>query len=539
MNSNRTRRAHGPALSLLASSWLALAACGGGYDDGGSAAFDDEGQGLSDTGAGGRPDDDFGDAGADASAPEQEAEEKDVPPAASRRFLYIAVPSAGLVARIDSLTLAVNPIVVGGEPTVVLTSAETDAAVVLNRGRAALSLIESTAEGDQITEVPILQGCNQLRLSPDGRWAAAWFRNRVAEPGDLLGSLQEFSLIDVRGARAWTITVGFNVRDVLFSADSGRLLAVSDAGVSILVPSEIAADGYVAPQSLGDDPLVDVSDREVLASPSTRWVAARNGSESALRVLDTNSGLLRRVPLPEIPTDVDLVEATAQAIVAVREADSVAAVDLEAEGSAGVTLFSAAPAAAGVVTPVPGTTTALLHTTLNDDGRLGIMDLEDGEVTRVVLLRKGVVAVYPSPDGRRALVVHSVATNVDNIPFGLGRDVARSEAVSIVDLESGYAKLILLPTRPDDVLFTPESDAVFLLLGDAASRVAQLDWLDLSSFARTTVTLPRQPESMGWVAEGRRVFVALEDPAGRVTFVDADDGVVQEVSSFALNALVE
>ena len=521
---------------VAAASAGAFFACGADGTSSGALSDPDYDFGSTDTGQGGGAT--GGDSAADSGfVPEPEQQDKRVPPAASRRFVYVAVPAAGFVARIDSVTLAVTPIPVGDNPTTVLAVPGTDTAIVLNRASDSVSVIESSAEGAQVTDLDILEACNELALDPSGRFAVAWFSNRAAESGDRIGSLQEVSLLNLQSMQVFTVTVGFNVRGVAFADDGERLLVVSDAGVSVMAPGAVAADQYVAPTSLGDDPLADVTDREVVASPSARWVLARNSRESGIRVLDVDSAELSFFTLPAIPTDVDILEEQGVALVAVRDAAALALVDLDGEGSGAVELLDTTPAPAGVATPLPDGSAALLHTSDPSRTDVGLIGLPEGGILDIFTLRKSIFAVYPSPDGRRALVVHPVEAPVDGASVLQGR-VRSTNAMSLVDLESGYAKLMLLNAAPDDVLFSPESDAVFVL-NNAAGVQGTVHWLNLNTFSQTSYTFPLRPDAMGWVAEGRRLFVVQDDPAGRLTFIDADDGAVFEVSSFALNGLVE
>lgn len=514
-----------------------LAACGSSLDSGaGLESPDFDNGGRTDVGQGGSgSDDDFGpDSG---FIPEPEQEDKRVPPAASQRYVYVAVPAAGFVARIDSVTLAVTPIPVGENPTTVLAAAGTDTAIVLNRASDSVSVIESSPDGAQVTDLDILEGCNELALDSSGRFAVAWFSNRAAESGDRIGSLQEVSLLNLQSLQVFTVTVGFNVRGVTFADDGERLLVVSDSGVSVIATASVTTDQYVAPTSLGDDPLADVTDREVVASPSARWVLARNSSESGIRVLDVETDGLEFFALPAVPTDVDILEDQGVALVAVRDAATLAVVDLDGEGSGAVELLDTTPAPAGVATPLPDGSAALLHTGDPSRTDVGLIGLPEGGILDIFTLRKSVVAVYPSPDGRRALVAHPI----EALPPGASALEARvraTNAMSLVDLESGYAKLMLLNSAPDDVLFTPESDAVFIL-NNAEGVEGTVHWLNLNTFSQTSYTFPLRPDAIGWVAEGRRLFVVQDDAAGRLTFIDVDDGAVFEVSSFALNGLVE
>jgi DNA-binding beta-propeller fold protein YncE len=534
----RRRGNHGcPATVVAFVSAAALFACGADESSGSALESPDfDFGGRADAGQGGAPsDNDFGeDSG---FVPEPEQQDKRVPPAASQRFVYVAVPAAGFVARIDSVTLAVTPIPVGENPTTVLAVSGSDTAIVLNRASDSVSVIESSVEGAQVTDLKILEACNELVLDPTGRFAVAWFSNRAAETGDRIGSLQEVSLLNLQSLQVFTITVGFNVRGATFANDGERLLVVSDSGVSVISTSAVTADQYVPPTSLGDDPLADVTDREVVASPSAQWVLARNSSEPGVRVLNIETSALAFFELPAIPTDVDILEEQGVALVAVRDASALALVDLNGEGSGAVQLLDTTPAPAGVATPLPDGSAALLHTGDPSRTDVGLIELPEGDILDIFTLRKSIFAVYPAPNGRRALVLHPVEAPVDGAS-GLGARVRSTNAMSLVDLESGYAKLMLLNSAPDDVLFTPESDAVFVL-NNADGVQGTLHWLNLNTFSQTTYTFPLRPDAMGWVAEGRRLFVVQDDAAGRLTFIDADDGAVFEVSSFALNGLVE
>jgi len=537
-------------LAAILGALVVAAACGddasyydeGGYwygDTGATDAGSSPGNFSEDVGGGGESD-----ASAppeDVFVPEEEEELTTTPPTASRRYVFIASPSSNIVAKIDSITLAVTPIQVGREPSIVRTTPEGDYAVVLNEGSDTVSIIEASADRDRVVSVDILDGCNRLELSPSGTSAIAWYDNSAARVGDEIGSLQAISVVDLAEGEAYTVSVGFRIREIEFDAAGTRGFVVTDSGLNIVEFEALDGDVALPTNDLGADPLVDESDREVEVSQQGRYALVRTSNLVGLRIVDLEGDAVQEIELPVIPTDLDLTPDDALAIVALRGAGQIALIPLaEAiDDPEAVDFIDVEGVPSGIVTLSADGATALLHTSIDDDRRIAVLDLQRGRIDQVIGLQKRVRVVATSPDALRALVVHESEPGEPVPGEPLEDFVAKSEGVSLLDLRSGYAKLVLLPVEPMDQVFEPSGDAVWMMLGDRARDVRTIERLDLQTFARTTFTLDGLPESIGYVADSGQIYVSQESESGRLTFIDTTDGAVQHIAAYQLNAFIE
>ncbi len=531
----------GAALALL----VGVIACGA--DDAGA-----EGDWF---GSGGNEGDraggaDTGNAGADASAgmddaslPPEEEEALDLSlPTASERYVFVASRATNTVARIDSVTLAVTPIRVGREPTVVQTTPAGDVAVVLNQGADTVSIIHAGPDEDRVDTADIIPGCNALLMSPSGTHAVAWYDNGAAEAGDRIGSLQEVAVIDLETSDAWEVTVGFNIRGVQFDEAGERGFVVTESGVTVLPLRELDDDIALPELPLGDDPLVLVDDREVRVGPAGRYAVVRSAELAGLRVLDLEDGAAATVLLSDPPTDIDLIAGDTTAVAALRGSGQIALIDLDASVAGSldaVRTIDVDGVTPGVLSLTDDERLALAYTTAFDERRVAAVELWTGRVSRVVSVAKTIRLVAASPTASRALVVHQAGVGEPVAGESIASVIERSEAISIIDLTTGYTKLMLLPVEPGRFAFSADGGSVFVMLGDAARDVRQVEWIDLQTFARRTIQLDAEPETIGVVRATGRVFVSQVSEQGRITFIDPADGSVQHITGFQLNTYIE
>lgn len=528
-------------LTLLVS-LLAVLACG---DDDAASDFgglDEPGPGgVFDTGSGG-PDASVGaDTEPDVFVPEEEEIELAIArPAASERYVFVANATLGSVAKIDNTTLAVTPIPVGDRPMVVRTIADGDLAVVLNVGSSTVTAINAGPVEDDVTTVDVLRGCNRLELSPGGRFALAWYDNRVAQSGDAIGSFQEVSAIDLVTLEAYDLSVGFNVRDVHFDAFGDVAYVVTESGVSVVALATLASSAIVPSVPFGEDAVVEETDREVQIAADGSSAVLRSSAYAGVRVVRLADGESVAVPLPAVPTDVDVL-AGGDAIASLRDAGQIAVVDMDGAiaGEEGAVRLLDVDVPAGLLTLSADETTAFTYSTLDGERRLGVLDTAADFVGAARFLAKPVRAVHVSPDGARAVVVHTVSEGDAQAGEDVEDVVARSEAVTVYDTASGYAKLVLLETRVDEVVFSPDGAYVFLRLADERGGVREIVQVDLATFATHTYRLSNLPEAMGIIPGTNHVFVSERAAAGRITFIEPDTGTLRHVSAFELNAYID
>lgn len=530
---------HANAGSLWMLAALLSSACNSSLTDSALGGYyEEDRQAGRDAGSGGNGAGDFDDASAPPAEPEVEL--KLTPPASNRRYVYIASRSTDTLARVDSVTLAVAPIRVGDEPTEVRTVAEGNLAVVLNIGDETLSIVRSTPASDDVTSVDVLPGCNALDLAPDGRWAVAWYNNRTADAGDEIGSLQELTIVDTDLAEAYAVSVGFTIRSVEFDDESARLFVVTDSGVNVVDLAELDGDIAIPTIDLGDDPLVGSTDREVQIAQASGVAIVRSTSAAEVRLVSLIDGTIERIALDAIPSDLDLLADGRTVALALRDAGVIAVFDVADAVSGAATVRSVAVEGAvpGVVLPLEGTQ-ALTFRTSSADGRVAMLDLATGEMARTFILRKGILAASATPRVDRALVVHRAGSGAVSAGAPIEEVIAASNAVSLLDLATGYSKLTLLPDEPDDFVFAPDGSAVFLMLANPARGVRQVERIDLNTFATTTIVLDSEPEAIGVVPDSNRVWVSQVSNLGRITFIDIDTGSMHEISGYQLNAFIE
>ncbi len=105
--------------------------------------------------------------------PEEEIEVALQAPQGGDRYVFVVSTGLDAVVRIDGITLEVDLIEVGGQPTVMRTLGGEDALVVINEGTRDFSVVRSI-EADQPPTVVTLDApnhVNRLQVADDGRFA--------------------------------------------------------------------------------------------------------------------------------------------------------------------------------------------------------------------------------------------------------------------------------------------------------------------------------------------------------------------------------
>jgi DNA-binding beta-propeller fold protein YncE len=504
---------------------LSLGACSGyGYDET-SGEYYGDGDFSQDAGT---------NAGIDTtSAPPVEPEpEEPPPPALSARYVFVASPDAGVVARIDATTLAVVPVRVGRRPEVVVADRNSNRAVALNSGSDTVSVLEGLSR-EATDTISIIRGCNALRLSPDGRWLAAWFDASADRLSRVAGSLQEVALVDTESREAHVVSVGFDIGDVRFSDASDRLVAVTADGVSVVVLDEV--DGDVLADVVRYDSLPGEVAREVVLSPSARWAVVSTVDGRSVQILDTVSLSSRTVELSGVATDVDIDEPAGRVLAAQRDSDSIDVIPLAiGDGLPRTIAVSSAPA--GILTQLPDGERAFYFSPASGSHLVGMIDLQSGVESDAFRFQKSVVDIRTTQDSGAAIVVHPSESSEGRVA-GVDVRTATQPGFSVLDLETGYAKLVLLPQPVRDIVISNDQESFFVLHDTATGST--VEWIDRGSFARRELVFDEHVESIGWMEEGERLFVLGSSAGGQLWFIDQATGQRQSVTSFVLNAYTE
>lgn len=494
----------------------------------------------------------------DAAAAEDSASEWDVPlpeeelefdykaPQASEHYVYVASTARDSVVRIDAASLEIRLIPVGSRPTRVATLPVSDVALVINSGTHDLSIITSTAAADTVQTVDIVPYCNRIAVSPSGDHALVFYDEAAAESNDPVGDFQTLSLVSLQDGQATvkTISVGFHPTAVFFHEDQPLVYIVTDDGISVLDLS-VAKDGTITPVvPVANDPLEDPALREVLVTEDGSYALVRSLEYASLRVVDLGSGDIYSVELAGIPTDVDLIPEQNQALLLLREQEQAVVVDLAqlwidpTEALSAIDLQGTGVGAAAVS---PLGDRAVLYTTTGTTMAIAVLDLtQDPLVWNSMAVQKHVKGVALSPFGTTALVFHE-SEGVASDASDLEETIAGTEGFTILDLDSGYRKLIQTKRRWSSHLFVSndsEDLRLFVLTPDPLLVEHSVQVVDLSTFINSSVRLSSTPTSLVHVAVSGKVAISQDHPNGRISFVDAVTGEMYSVTGYELNGLI-
>lgn len=473
-------------------------------------------------------------------------------PEAGDTFLYI--PSAALDALVvvDARTLDVHLVEVGLVPTLVRALPGDAGAVVLNEGSSDLSIVRPVpAQGGlppdppfSVETVAVTPGANRLVVSPDGAFAFAFFHSTRQAP--TTGSLQDVSAVSLdRPATAFNLAVGFRPEAIIF-ADQDRLaLILCEDGLSGIRLADLVADTFLPPVATSSDPFRTPTDREVVPTPDGRFALVRSLDAHAIHLVDLQLGTLSALPLPDFPSDLELTADGRTAIVPMRAAQSAALVTVPdafawvpppapdpAEPTADNPFVRYAPtgAAFGSTVLTADQRHALLYTTSPGVQAIGMLDLADARAV-IQPTVKELEAVVASPDGTMAALLHRRAS-------GSG-DLAQRDAWSLLDLATGYAKLIVTAQPVTDVTFTADQRELFALLPDPLGVAHTIQRVDTRSFNVHAYRVPDRPVFVGSLPLLSKVAVALDNPTGWITFIDTEIDQILQLNSFELNSFIE
>ena len=466
-------------------------------------------------------------------------------PAASPSFVFVANTTRGTLAKIalDGAAIRIATLRVGASPTRVLASVSEDIALVLNEGNDSVSVVEAAPIGldDRVRTVEVIPGCNALALSPSGETAFAWYDNRVASTTRALGSVSEVSVFRVaeETERAWQVSVGIGIREVLFSDDGERAYIVTEEGVSTLVLDDLSGDTFVPPVALrpADEPAPAFDTIEVVLERTRDLAVVRLPFRAIARVVDLASGAIVDTPLPAVPTSVDVVAAGGVAVFGFAASDSFGVLDLGVSGEDALSIVDVGFQPDRVAVSPDGQR-ALAFSAALDATEIAVVSLRSTAVRRI-LVRKGVQSVAFSPAGDLVILQHTKAPGEPVAGEPEDAIIQKSHAISVVSLESGLAKLVRLEASASQVAFALDEGVAFVLSTDVDRAIHNVVRIDLSSLRTETIRFDRVPENIGVVPGAGTLFVSQAHPLGRIAFVDVTTGALREVTGFELNGLID
>ncbi|MBM4342542.1 MAG: hypothetical protein FJ100_04100 [Deltaproteobacteria bacterium] len=543
-----------PGLAVVASALFVytLGGCGDGAASGdgsngaGGAAggwFSDESQDAGASDSSGAKSDAGGLPAKDTAAPpppEKEPEADFGAPESSPNFVYIPATDADRLVRISGASLAVSLIEVSAQPTRVKVLPNDDIALVLHRGADELAVVRSTEAGDQVTTLPILPHCNALVLDAAGKHAIAWYDHATAKPGDPVGSLQAVSLVRIAAGKdaALSLSTGFRPRSVTFTSDGSKALVVTDDGISIIGLATAQDGDIVPPVAVTDKPLTKV-DREVQLTDDGLWALAREANSTEIAIVYLPSKKLVTLAMPATPTDLDLVPKGGGALLVLRDAQLVAHVTLPsaATESFPVKLAPLGDLFAGLARLTDDGKTAVLYTSIAGTEQVGVLALGTGTV-QPVAIKKTVDNVLLVTGSRKAVLMHKPAPGPGyNDPAE--KFVDDAHGYTLLDLDTGYTKLVITPVKPTEVAFSAAPVKAWFLLPDSAGLAHALQGAAMDTFLTADHPLGSKPEHARYLPMAGVVAVTQSHPSGRVTFVNAVTGLAKTVTGYELNGKVK
>ena len=467
----------------------------------------------------------------DGYDPEEEEGVESLRPAATADYLFIANPDRDSLTRIRPADMSVITARVGHDPSVVRVTPDGAAAVVLNRGSQSVSIVDAATL--DVTEVEIRPRLNRLELSPDGRWGISWYSEAAdaawTDDGGT-ASYNEVSLIDIENKAHVPMVVGFNPRDVSFSADGTTAVVVSDIWLATLdltlaVPEPVRL-------RLVYDTVDPPKAEEVLVTPDGGKAFIRQYGTTYLSVVDLDEQSLHRVDVGDNATDLDLSPDGSQAAVVARGSHELWLFDADDPSAAAEIIALPPDEIFGALQYTPDGSQGILYTTASGlPGRYGTWVIGDPTIT-VRGLVKPVRDVKVDPTGGTVLFVHD-----DEEETGVASDspFRGGWALSIVETEHHFANPVRLTAEPTG--FAQGDDGSFGAFVMGGYRF--LEVVDYRTLLFDEVDLKSPATNLGVVPGSHTVYVSQAHDLGRISLYDVDGKGLATITGFELNAGIE
>ena len=461
--------------------------------------------------------------------PEQEDAYAVLPPATTDAFVFVANPDRNTVTRVSVGDLSVITTEVGVDPHVVKTTADYATAVSFNRGTDDVSIIDAVTL--EVDTVDVRPDFNQMEMSPDGRWVACFHDADRREADDLsedTWSFNEVSLVDVENRVHLPMVVGFNPREVRFSADSQRMVVVSDAYLAVV---DLTADTPTPIRiPIAEDTLEPPVAEEVVLTPDGQHAIVRQFGATSLVVADLGTTAVDLIDVGDNPTDIDVTPDGRRAIAVARGSGELWSYDLDDLFAPPEVYALPEGEVLGSVVLSPDNSKALLYSTASGVSRYASWDRTTDEID-VHAAVKPVSGIRVSPDGGVALLAHAL-DNGDTDPDSV---FYNEHAITLVELDDFFANPIRMPAEPTEFGATHDGDLGFVIMEGEQSLVQ----FDYRTLIHDEVSLKSGAVHMGVLPETRTVYVSQDHDLGRISFYDADTAALQTITGFELNSAIE
>ncbi len=464
--------------------------------------------------------------GADDYEPEIEDAYSVLPPATTNAYVFVANPDRNTVTRIAVNDLSVITAPVGVDPHVVATTRDFRRAVSFNRGTDDVSIIDALSL--DVETVAVRPDFNQMVISSDGLWAACFHDADRREDGDLSDdtwSFNEVSLVNLDDLTHYPMVVGFNPRELRFTADSSRLVVVSDAYLAVVDLAEDVPTPVRIP--IAEDSVNPPEAEELVLTPDGEHALIRQFGATSLvlaNLLDTSIDL---VDVGYNPTDLDVTPDGTRAVAVARGSNELWIYDLSDIFATPDVLPMPEGEVLGSIVMSPDNTKALLYSTASGISRYTSWDRETNTM-EVHSSVKPIVDARVSPDGGVAVFTHDI-TNGDTDPDS---PFYNQYAITLVQMSDFFANPIRLPSKPSEFSSTEDGDLGFVIM-DGAADLVQLNYRTL---IHDEISLKSEAVHMGVLPDTRIVYASQDHDLGRISFYDADSEELQTITGFELNS---
>jgi YVTN family beta-propeller protein len=465
--------------------------------------------------------------------PENEDDFLGVRPGSSEVYVFVANPGRDTVSKINAETREIETIEVGVEPIQVVVDSLYERAVTFNQGGDSVSIIDVMTNAVQ--ELGVREDFNRMVMSPDGAWVICYFDAALVDADfgvEGVRSFTEISVVDLDGLAVHSFSVGFNPKRVIFTQDSARAVLSSDEYLGVV---ELGMDPIEVRQHFLEVPLDDPPPTgEVVLTPDGSRAFVRKNGEDQLRLVELGSGSVEFLDGGLDPSDLDLSPDGSEAV-------------LVSRGSNELRLFSTAdPLAPPVVLPTPAGEVigslvlsadgdkGLLFTTAAATDHITFWDRTNDDMT-VRSLIKPVEAVSLAPDGRSALIVHTLGDVPGDLDYWTDH-----HAISVVSLDSWIVNPVATEARP--LAWANSVDGRFsAFIMESSLHVGVIDF---NTRLVDDVLVPSQPVFVGVMPlqtqpENALAWVSQEHSLGRISFVRLMTLTVETITGFELNAQID
>lgn len=520
--------------------------------------------------------------GASTLPPEMKLEANFQSPVATGTVVWVANPSSGRVAYIDATTFAVKTVLAGSEPTVLAAIPDptdaNDIAIVLNEGSLTANLYKLARPADGGADIDgtlttqtfgsMPPNANAWAISPSGRWAIAWTNTSAGlvpnlDPLDGYGAM---TIIDVTGqlppaqltqagyqpvqiafagdAYAYVVTQdGIAVIDLLEGmATVNYPLLASDAGAADAQPpsgDDAGSDGGDASAAVATADAGASSAPDVSFTSDGAYALIRQDGVQSITVIALATGASTLVPLPAEPTDLTLSPTGTFAVAVLRDTSTVVTLPLPgiATDPTSYTTTTIPGQTIGRAIVTPGGQSALLFTTAAPVDALTVLSFQPAPAYKTIALHAPVLAVFPTPDGEYAVVLHQItSTAQDQGAFSvvpIGADLLAANLP---------ASIATLQAPPSQVALTDDQALISVTATNgpyAVYRTAMPSFdTSIYSLASAPLALGLMPGGLDGGTASANAYVSQDYPDGRITFIDLvdDDGGARTITGFDLSA---